>query len=325
MMLKGNPWRTVGQQLVLRGAIPIGARLPVATTGALCRLIDGLAFSHARRNPAVEAAIVRALGCDAATAAAIARRQRLATLHAGVDLARWRRRPESAIGTITFEGEAHLGEAAAPNRGVVLASCHTVGIYAGSWQASYVLGERGYRSAALMSVGAPDYVATTRALLAGTADASLRALRDLKAGRLLFVATDNHRVRSRRALDRAFLGARCRFPLGAATLARLAQAPVVPAVAIATGQGRYTIRFFPALPPPSRHDAAADGPLTDRLLTLFETLIRAKPHQYGLYPTRGWSAQEPEAAATGPTHTPDAGTCGVVVTGPPPERVIHAA
>jgi lauroyl/myristoyl acyltransferase len=241
-----------------------------------------------RRHTGEPAFVAAALACPLPMAVHIAARARANWQRAKLDFRRCLRRP-AAPGRVRACGEHHLRAAYAQGNGVILATVHTTAILPALWSALQLAPRFGYRvhgvgyvdlrDAALGIAGfaqpvpGPTELRTSRALLdaLGSGAALLLPIDVLTAyGDVSSIRP--HWVETR------YLGSQAVFSTGAATLARLARAPIIPAVTLRTGPGRYTVTFLEAIPPAT--DRRRDREVMHRALAALEAPIRAHPDQY---------------------------------------------
>lgn len=241
------------------------------------------------------------LRCSPAQAQRLIERRRVLALRAKVDVLRWRRAPRRYAGTVRREGEQHLLAALAPRKGLVLITIHTAGLAAAAWPLADFVQQHG--ASISIVTGATLLPSVLPRAPAFDNPSTVRALvNDLKGGALVLVLADAFWYQGRRTAVRPFLNTLCRFPVGPIAISRLAQATILPAVALSEGRGRYVMRFYPPIDPPARSDQAGERRVLDAIVDLFEAVIRAYPEQYMVYP---WFEPQPSASGTGapgPSH-----------------------
>jgi lauroyl/myristoyl acyltransferase len=262
---------------MLAGALPRPARL------ALARTLAGRAagwFPAERARVSANLARVR----PEATAAEHAALVNDVFRHFAVcftDLVSTNRReaqPERLVAGI--EGDAHLLDAAAEGRGLVLVTAHL-----GNW-------ELGGRLLAAR-LGRPTHVVVAaeadpgveRFLRGSPAPVRFVRRRDPTAVVPLVAALRRNEVVALQG-DRAlgtrgdapaeFFGAPAAFPLGPFVLARAAGAPVVPAFCLLGRRARYTI----VMAPPIRVSAGGEAAALATWVAVLETMVRRAPEQW---------------------------------------------
>lgn len=299
-MLKGP---RLGPQLdwLLMHAVWPFAYLPAEVSDAFCALLYRAATPFSRSGRWDQALIAAALACDPPTAHRIAERRAANTLRAQIDLARWIKWPSRCDKLVSEQDEVHLAAALASGRGAIVVVPHMVGLYTVLWPWARLAEQRGIQGGAVAAdgtwrAGAAPLYAPTRS----SAHAPRAALAMLAEGGCVVVAGDRFMADSRRAVELQFLKSQCRFPVGPAALARLAQAPLIPAIPLRLDHGRYVVRFLPALAPPAPGDRVGDELVLARIIAIFEATIRRHPDQYALYPhvrQAGHTTPRPDSAA----------------------------
>lgn len=181
-------------------------------------------------------------------------------------------------------GRRRLDEARQAGRGVILASGHL-----GAW----ALGASAMRH---FGIGAPlvamaeerdqklhdaeqgrrawQSVYTTRSPFA-----ALRLCHELRAGGLVAMQID--RDTGERSIELPFCGRPARFPLGAALLARLTGAALLPVFLLHEGRGRFRVCVEAHFVVERTADRDADlAAATRRLVAIYEGYVRAHPLQW---------------------------------------------
>jgi hypothetical protein len=239
-------------------------------------------FAALRRKHRVAAATLRAAGLPLRRAYAIdVRRVRALRRHRRLRRA-LRRRGPSAI-AVRWEGLERLTEAVRAGRGAILVSTHG--------------GPRDAIPAALLRAGIvplqvrqadpPPWAPASRAVVfdargpaSERARALVTALAALRGGDVVRITLEGHARRRARAEHRARLG-RLEVPAGggAAALARLSGAPVLPIVASVGFAGRVRVVVGAAIAPTSspRDAAAFDAEMKERVHEAFERLFAHDP------------------------------------------------
>jgi lauroyl/myristoyl acyltransferase len=229
------------------------------------------------------------LGCTPADARAILAQARANDHCAHIDALRWSRGPRRDDVHVRLVEIRHLHQAAAEQRGVILALPHTSALYVALWPAQRLVADLGYSVHAFAWEAPPERAMATNVL--GYIDpaqrrmyGALAILAALRAGDIVATGVDypsnadQVRAPDRRWLIRRFLGRRFGFSPGIGALARRARAPILPAVPLRTGPAQYSLRFLPALNPPKT--ARQELAVMDQLLDMLEAVIRAQPGQY---------------------------------------------
>ncbi len=126
-------------------------------------------------------------------------------------------------------------------------------------------------------------------------------LRALQAGRAVAMLID--RPVSRHGVDVTFFGHTTRVPAGAATLAVMAGAPVVPGYVGYAPANRYFIRIFPPMFPRTVHTAAEKAVEIQRLtqysFACQEEMVRQNPTQWFMF-RPFWPAETARAVSRPP-------------------------
>lgn len=189
---------------------------------------------------------------------------------------------------VTLQGEEHLDEALAHDRGVIFVSGHM-----GSMEvASTLLLLRDYK---ITSVTAPlqpkfimDWLLSSRARVGVTllpvANSGHRLLRALRRREMVALVVDVGVQENGGVLVR-FFGRPTYFPGGPARLARLSGAPILFGLAVRQPHNRFAAYVSPPIFADREADAEADvRRTTQRLVEVFEEFVRRHPDQW--YPFR---------------------------------------
>ena len=169
-------------------------------------------------------------------------------------------RPGEFLASVVVEGHERAAEAAARGHGVVL-----TGIHVGGWEvATAVPGEVVPVPTTVvvadnwLAWGIQHVRAASGLRVAYASRLSLEPLRVLERGEALLVLGDDGTRASTRSYTVQFCGTAAVLPGGAASLARLAGAPIVPFTVLPRGPRRWVVTIEPVIEPPAR-DSGHDG------------------------------------------------------------------
>jgi KDO2-lipid IV(A) lauroyltransferase len=125
-------------------------------------------------------------------------------------------------------------------------------------------------------------------------DRSIRdIIRQRRQFRLLVMVADQSPIRRERSYWTRFMNQDAAFYVGAETIARATDFPVVFAQCRRVARGYYEVEFKPLGKPPYGRDGQ---PLTERYVRMAEEAIRAEPQSW-LWSNRRWKRQPPGAKA----------------------------
>ena len=185
-------------------------------------------------------------------------------------------------GAVRFAGEENLADALAEGKGVVLATAHT-----GNWELQgAALAQSGFPMAVVVQRQkntAMDRFINEYRTLAGMRiiykHQILEMARALKSGQVLGLLMDQDAHKDGVFVD--FFGRPASTPGGAAVLARLTGAPIVPSFITAHGYWRHTVIVYPPLHVQKTADKEADiRRVTQRLTKIIETHVRQYPEEW---------------------------------------------
>jgi phosphatidylinositol dimannoside acyltransferase len=275
--------------LLLRAAILLVSLLPEAAVRSVGRKLGYLvSFSDRRRRKMAERHMRRVLGSDHDVRAAA--REVFASYGRYWAELFWLRPDRlQAVGRhISLEGAEHLDSARAGGRGMILAVPHV-----GNWEiGARVLIARGIAvtvvAEALADPGVQRWFTATRrmlgmeVLLADRSTNLLLALaRRLKAGQAVALMSDRNVEGA--ALEVRFFGETTSLPAGAALLAELTGAPILPAAVYFCDRRGHRVVFRPPLESVSGASRQERRYLlTQRLAEAMEALVREAPTQWHL-------------------------------------------
>lgn len=236
-----------------------------------------------RRRRTAEDSIRRSLAVDAATARRIFRRSmtRFGPMLMEV-LALPRLCRQGVRGVVRFAGEENLADALAEGKGVILATAHT-----GNWELQgAALAQSGFPLAVVVQRQkntAMDRFINEYRTLAGMRviykRQVLEMVRALKSGQVLGLLMDQDAHEDGVFVD--FFGRPASTPAGAAVLARLTGAPIVPSFITAHGYWRHTVIIHPPLHMKKTADKDADiWRVTQHLTKIIETHVRQYPEEW---------------------------------------------
>ena len=237
----------------------------------------------------IVAALAVRLGYSGPDARAILARARVNQHCSQIDAVGWSRARSRYPIHVQLVGRHHLQEAAALERGVILALPHTSALCAALWPAQRIGAALGYQIHSFGRDAPPERALATRALeysdpAQGRTRAALEMLTALRSGAIVATAIDHPRGQGkmfalhRRWLTRRFLGRRFAFSTGVSILARRAQSPILPAIPLRSGPAQYSLRLLPMLAPPETPREEAG--VMHRLLDVLEAVVREQPDQY---------------------------------------------
>ncbi|HSB87871.1 MAG TPA: lysophospholipid acyltransferase family protein [Ilumatobacteraceae bacterium] len=272
--------------LVIDGAVFAGSRLPVRVAHALAVVgghAEWIARPSTRRLLAVNIGHGIGMPPSSARVRGLVRRELVNEARRSADLLWAIGRPEELLATLEVDGMHHVNDIVATGRGVVLASLHI-----GGWEVV------GAVPAAMINVPATVVVADNWLAWAMQhvrraeglrmiyrSSPLLNAVRLLRRGEVLLVlGEDATGAPPRRHLVR-FGDSAAHLPAGVVSLARLADAAIVPFHVLPLGPRRWRAVIESAIEPPRREDgtdgeAAALQLLADR----WSSLIAAHPQHW---------------------------------------------
>lgn len=196
-------------------------------------------------------------------------------------------KPDELRATTTIDGEAHIAEALARGRGLLLVSTHV-----GGWEVAAALA-REYVPVPTTALVTDDWIAwaaegvRVRAGLGVMYDSEpvSKAVDLLRSGEALLVLGD-YAKEGMRTYPVRFLDAVAELPAGPVTLARLCGTPLVPFSVLPVGPRRWRIEVeAPLLPPERATGAAGERALLQALADRWsETLRTHAEHWAAVYP-----------------------------------------
>lgn len=275
--------------LLLRVAMLLVSPLPEAAVGSVGRKLGYLAsFADWRRRKMAERHMSRVLG-GGHDARAAAREVFASYGRYWAELFWLRPDRLQAVGRhISVEGAEHLAAAMAGGRGMILAVPHV-----GNWEiGACVLIERGIPvtvvAEALADSGARRWLTATRRMLGmevlladGSANLLPALARRLKAGRAVGLMSDRNVAGA--AIEVRFFGETTSLPAGAALLAELTGAPILPAaVYFCNRRGHRVVIRHPLESASGASRRERRYLLTQRLAEAMEALVREAPTQWHL-------------------------------------------
>jgi lauroyl/myristoyl acyltransferase len=256
---------------VARGLAEVGGNLEWALRPALRRrLADNLAHAV---GPTARAREVRAL----------VRREILNEARRSADLLWAINRPDEFLATVRVDGVAHVADAAARGRGVLLA-----GIHVGGWEVAAPVPAAALTVPTTVLVAddwlawAIEHVRVRIGLnVVYRSEFGLAALRVLRRGEaLLILGDDGHAPRPRvHRVD--FCDSTARLPAGIVALSRLSGAPIVPFDVLPLAARRWHVSIGPPIEPPDR-SSGDDGErcALQQLADHWTEIIRRHPEQW---------------------------------------------
>ena len=182
---------------------------------------------------------------------------------------------------VTMEGEEHLRDALKAGNGVVLATAHS-----GNWELlGAALAMRGFPLVAVVqrqTNAAMDHFINEYRMMAGMRIEYKTGVRDmvrlLNAGKVIGLLMDQD---ARHGVFVDFFGREASTAPGAAALARLTGAPIVPAFITGDGSDTHRVRIYPALTMETTSDRDQDiCRMTQKLTKIVEDHIRRQPQEW---------------------------------------------
>lgn len=272
--------------LVIDGAVFAGSRLPVRVAHALAVVgghAEWIARPSTRRLLAVNIGHGIGMPPSSARVRGLVRRELVNEARRSADLLWAIGKPEELLATLEVDGMHHVNDIVATGRGVVLASLHI-----GGWEVV------GAVPAAMINVPATVVVADNWLAWAMQhvrraeglrmiyrSSPLLNAVRLLRRGEVLLVlGEDATGAPPRRHLVR-FGDSAAHLPAGVVSLARLADAAIVPFHVLPLGPRRWRAVIESAIEPPRREDGT-DGEATalQLLADRWSSLIAAHPQHW---------------------------------------------
>ena len=279
---------------VLRGAL-VGAsttvgRLPTSVAHGLASVASTVEWvvRPAKRRRLAEN-LCHTLGASPgdSTVRQLVRREVRNEGRRSVDLLWALAKPDELRATTTIDGEAHIAEALARGRGLLLVSTHV-----GGWEVAAALA-REYVPVPTTALVTDDWIAwaaegvRVRAGLGVMYDSEpvSKAVDLLRSGEALLVLGD-YAKEGMRTYPVRFLDAVAELPAGPVTLARLCGTPLVPFSVLPVGPRRWRIEVeTPLLPPERETGAAGEHALLQALADRWsETLRTHAEHWAAVYP-----------------------------------------
>ncbi|MFZ1946986.1 MAG: lysophospholipid acyltransferase family protein [bacterium] len=300
--MKPPTWRDRCEYLGTRVFVALSRRLPLRVVLALAWALGWLAFDVVRyRRRVALGNLERHLGAadglprGARSSRAFRRlgRESVRTFITG--LAEFARLP--LLGEAWFQtrvsacGLDHLDRALEAGRGAVLVTGHF-----GSWEVTgKVLVRLGYPVKYLVGAQRNRLVLSLMNRIRlqcgiGVIEQHrlLAAVRALKANQFVAMLSDQDAGAGGVFVD--FMGEPASTPRGAARLAILAGAPVIPGFIVTTGPGRHRVVIEPAIRPPGPADQDSVGDLTRAYTRVIESYVRRYPGQW-LWTHRRWKTR----------------------------------
>ncbi len=282
---------------LIRGAAALVRRVPPVAVGPLCGVVGTVWFLLAgARRQAVAFNLRRILGREPT------REQVRAVFRHGVlnywdTLAIPQRSPEEILTMVDVQGWDHLDAALERGKGVILAGAHLSSVaFAGQ-----VVAARGHPVVGVVEPVDPprlfDAVNSLRQtrgvrLLPAGPSAARELLQALRRNEVLGLVTDRDVLGT--GIPVEFFGATTSFPDGAAALSIRTGAPILPAVAIRTGSGRFTGYIDAPVPHPATGDSREDvRQLTQAVARRLEYHISRHPEQWTVFQKRWPDREEP--------------------------------
>jgi len=274
------------------------SRMPPRLIGVLSTVLGDLWFYLLRIRCAVALQNVTSSELDPGTSG----RKRLVrqtcrnVSHNFLELSRWLDADDRTFfGGVEVQGAGHLERAAAPGRGVLVATAHL-----GNWELLGSVASRlGHETTLVVRPpagrGSHRWVNRQRLrsgvelIEEGQGDLA-RMLLTLRRGGLLGITIDQRPRRSTRSLSMRFLGRPARVSRAVAALALRTGAPIVVATTHRTGDGKHRVVIEPPLWPDrdGRPLAQLVIELTGRCCAIVEEAITAHPEQW-LWHHRRWA------------------------------------
>jgi lauroyl/myristoyl acyltransferase len=196
-------------------------------------------------------------------------------------------RPEELVASTRVEGRAHLDEALARERGLIVASLHV-----GGWEVATAIPAQvvPVRTTAIVR---DDWLAWAMegwrqraglGLLYSTAPVR-SAVEILRRGEAILVLGETRRE-GMRGLTVRFCDAEAELPAGYVALARLCQTPIVPFTVLPRGPRRWTVSVDPPVDPPARREGrAGDRRVLQQLADRWTEVLREHAeHWASVYP-----------------------------------------
>lgn len=190
--------------------------------------------------------------------------------------------PENVREWFEVEGEEHLQDALNEGKGVIFATAHL-----GNWEwLGAAIALLGYPIVAVMTPqhnqAINDFIKELRSgagmILNMRADVR-DMVRHLKAGHMVGLLIDQYAPQSTIELD--FFWRKTRCQPGAAVLARMQKAPIVPGFIHRLPDGRHRIKFYPVLHINEEQEKQiAQVEITEKLIRLTENEIRMHPAEW---------------------------------------------
>ena len=279
---------------VLGGAITVasaaGARLPARTAHAIA-VVGGTAEWVVRPGKRQQLAenLCHAVGqpADHPDVRALVRREIVNEARRSADLLWALRRPDELLATTEVAGQEHIAAALDRGKGILLVSAHI-----GGWEVATAL-PRALVPVPTTAVVTDDWLAWAIAPRRGRAGLRLmydtepagRAVSLLRAGEAVLLLGD-YAKGSMRTYAVRFLDGVVELPAGAAALARLCGAPIVPFTVLPVGPRLWRVEVEAPLVPPDRHAGPeAEQALLQELADRWTAQLRAHPeHWAAVYP-----------------------------------------
>lgn len=284
----------------------MGRYAPRWVTYALAWLIGELAYRFNAKARAVACINVRhALGPDAP--AATVRRAVRGCIHAAAyyyaDLMRTPLLdPERFVRTnIRLHGFEHIATAYAAGKGVIVATIHYgnpeyVAQCASVWGYTFLALTEPLEPPALTDLFQRLRSSQGQIFMPVSHRAIKAAIRHLRHGGAVCIVTDRDIQHS--GVEIPFLGATARIPAGAADLARLTGAALIPAIARRRGWDRFAVSIEPPVELVNTgHPEADRRENTARLMRRFEKYLRRDPSQWWVLAEPIWPAASESGAA----------------------------
>ena len=289
-------------RLALESGTAVGSRLPPPVAQGLAAvggIAEWAARPRKRRTLAENLSHAVGLPRDDPRVKRLVRHEVLNEARRSADLLWALGKPDELVRTTVVEGAEHAYAALARGNGALLVSAHL-----GGWEVATAL-PRALVPVRTTAIVTDDWIAWAADAARAQAGVSrlydsqpvAHAARLLREGEAVLVLGD-YAKGSMRTYPVRLLDSVAELPAGAAALARLCGAPIVPFAVLPLGPRRWRVVVEPALlPPPRRSGRAGERELLQRLADRWTAQLREyAEHWAAVYPMT-WSAPEVAGAS----------------------------